>query len=167
MMATCWFNRSAAKRFSRYVGLCLIVGLLWTGCSGIRSYPRYTLNHKHGRMHRAIQSYLGTPYRWGGEDRQGVDCSGLVVVVFRQAVGMSLPHSTDELYSMGRGVARSRIRHGDLVFFSDSGRTPTHVGIGLGGTRFIHASSGQGVVISDLETDYFKQRYIGARRLRW
>ena len=150
----------------RFLQLCLVVWLLSLGCSGIRPYPRYASDHSRGRMQRAIDSYLGTPYRWGGEDHRGIDCSGLVVAVFRQALGVSLPHSTDELFRMGRGVNRDRIRYGDLVFFSEGGHEPTHVGISLGENVFVHAGSESGVVMASLETSYFRQRFIGARRLR-
>jgi hypothetical protein len=149
----------------RSVEVLLVAVLIGSACSGIRPYPRYTLNQQGVRMQRVIESYLNTPYRWGGEDSNGVDCSGLVVVVFRGAHGVSLPHRTEELFQMGQRVNSHSIRFGDLVFFAEKGGTPTHVGIGLGGDRFVHASSECGVIISSLKTSYFRERFIGARRL--
>lgn len=153
--------------YSRYRGFFLVLVLLGLACSGIRPYPRFTLDQKHVRLQRVIESYLDTPYLWGGQDRNGIDCSGLVVVIFQQALGVSLPHSTEALFNMGQGVGSGKVRYGDLVFFAERGGTPTHVGIGLGGGRFVHASSERGVVISSLGTSYFRERFIGARRLQW
>ena len=152
--------------FFRFCGFFLVLVLLGSACSGIRSYPRFSLDQKHLRMQRVIESYLDTPYLWGGENKNGIDCSGLVVVVFRQALGISLPHSTEALFNMGHGVGSGKVRYGDLVFFSEGGGSPTHVGIGLGGGRFVHASLERGVVISSLGTSYFRERFIGARRLQ-
>jgi cell wall-associated NlpC family hydrolase len=154
-------GRIAAGSFQLFVAVILLV----SACSGIRPYPRYTLNGWTARLHRVIESYLDTPYRWGGEDRGGIDCSGLVVVVYRQALGLSLPHDTDELYALGKRIGYGGIRFGDLVFFAEQGDTPTHIGVALGKDRFVHASSERGVIISSLETVYFRERFVGARRI--
>ena len=145
------------------------------GCAGIRSYPRYPFraDHRCGgrigqnreRIENVITSYLGTPYRWGGENQEGLDCSGLVVGVFQKALGVDLPHSTEKLFQMGQRVKRNRLCFGDFVFFSDTGSEVTHVGIYLGRNQFVHASKEKGVTISKLESSYFQQRYIGARRI--
>ncbi|MFQ6092945.1 MAG: C40 family peptidase [bacterium] len=156
------------------VALCGVV-LFGLACAGIRSYPRYTLkgNRERGarigqdrkRMERVIESYLGAPYRWGGEGQDGVDCSGLVVAVFRQALALPLPHSTQELFRMGLKLGPKEASFADLVFFGGKGGGATHVGICLGDGRFVHASKERGVMISSLDSPYFRERYIGARRI--
>jgi cell wall-associated NlpC family hydrolase len=111
-------------------------------------------------------SYLGTPYRRGGASRHGVDCSGLVGMVFGQQ-GVEVPRTASRQFSEGVGVLTEDLRPGDLVFFRDTyKRGISHVGIYIGDGRFIHAAGRRaGVIVSALDRPYYKRRYAGARRL--
>lgn len=115
---------------------------------------------------RYIAFYLGSPYREGGLTRTGFDCSGLVVRIFYDAFGIMLPHNSYALYQEGKLLGDSDPKIGDLLFFK-TGSTDTinHVGIYIIGTRFVHASSTRGVVISDLRSDYYRNNFAGIRRI--
>jgi cell wall-associated NlpC family hydrolase len=116
---------------------------------------------------RLAKSYLGTPYRWGGTDRTGMDCSGLVVRVYQDAYQWQLPHKSSLLYNGGSPVSLRSLEVGDLVFFhQNQGNKISHVGIFLGNGSFIHATTGQGVVLSKLNEAYYRTHYMGARRLK-
>ena len=116
------------------------------------------------RIVQTAMEYLGVPYVFGGTSPGGFDCSGYVRYVFAQA-GISLPRMADEQYEVGRPVAASDLRTGDLVFFSTYEYGPSHVGIYLSNGNFINASSSRGVVIDSLSSDYWGSCYIGARRI--
>jgi len=110
-------------------------------------------------------SYRGVPYRNGGSDPSGFDCSGFVQWVFAQQ-GRSLPREVREQYQSGQSVDRDEVQPGDLVFFETVSRGASHVGIALGNDRFVHAPSSRGVVrVESYTVDYWNQRYVGARRL--
>lgn len=113
--------------------------------------------------HTALR-YVGVPYVWGGTSLSGVDCSGFVQAVFEHN-GISLPRTADSQFEVGRAVKMRDLEPGDLVFFETYEAGASHVGIYLGGGRFIHASSSDGVRVDDLAMDYYAARYIGARRL--
>ncbi len=118
------------------------------------------------RLANELIPFLRTPYKYGGEDTTGVDCSGLVKVVFEKAFGLKLPHKAAYQYRMGKPVSRRRLEAGDLVFFYDKRyRRIGHVGIYLGDGQFIHSMIRKGVVISRLGEGYWKTYYAGARRL--
>ncbi|MDR3166918.1 MAG: C40 family peptidase [Treponema sp.] len=125
------------------------------------------------RVLKAADQYLGTPYRYGGADRQGLDCSGLVYLSFQDALGMQVPRNTTTLYIRAEPLADSRILPGDLVFFNTlgtgAGKAPvSHVGIYAGDGRFIHAASEgpkTGVIYSALNEDYWQRTYVGAGRV--
>jgi cell wall-associated NlpC family hydrolase len=110
-------------------------------------------------------SYRGVPYRNGGSDPAGFDCSGFVQWVFARH-GLRLPREVRDQYRIGTSVDRDAVQPGDLVFFETVSRGASHVGIALGGDQFVHAPSSRGVVrVECYTTDYWKRRYVGARRL--
>src|SRR5690606_36512595 len=112
-------------------------------------------------------SYLGIRYRFGGTSpATGLDCSGLVLNVFRNAVGLDLPRTAREMANLGDKIGRQDLKPGDLVFFNTMRRTFSHVGIYLGDGKFDHApSSGGKVRVESIATRYWPQRFTGARRL--
>lgn len=109
--------------------------------------------------------FLGTPYLFGGEGPSGIDCSSFVQQVFR-AHHISLPRTAREQITVGSDVAPGDLQKGDLVFFQTYASYPSHVGIYLGDGKMIHASSGRGeVTVSDMNSDYYSSRYLGAKRI--
>lgn len=110
-------------------------------------------------------SLRGTPYRNGGADTNGFDCSGFVWYVFGRH-GIVLGRTVAEQYRAGGEVAPSDLQEGDLVFFSTTTPGATHVGIVVGGDSFIHAPASTGVVrVENLSSSYWAPRFLGARRV--
>ncbi|MBC5806320.1 MAG: C40 family peptidase [Candidatus Eremiobacter antarcticus] len=107
--------------------------------------------------------FIGVPYAWGGTSFAGVDCSGFVQTVFHRN-GINLPRTADAQYASGQRVRASGMQPGDLVFFQTYSAGASHVGIYLGGGRFIHASSSNGVRVDSMSENYYASRFIGARR---
>lgn len=119
------------------------------------------------RIARAVDNWLGTPYRWGnGTPKVGTDCSGFVQGLFGRTFEIRLPRVSRDQYRTGHSVSRTDLRPGDLVFFDtrDSGRI-NHVGVYAGAGRFAHASASRGVVYDELRSRYFERAFRGARRL--
>ena len=113
----------------------------------------------------AAESRIGSPYRYGGAGPDAFDCSGLVAYAYGQ-VGITVPRTAAQQYSIARPVPRSQLRPGDLVFFRLSGRTVSHVGIYAGNDRFVHApQTGGQVRMASLNDDWYRERYAGAGRL--
>ena len=107
----------------------------------------------------------GTPYRSGGNDPAGFDCSGFVRYVFAQH-GRSLPREVKDQFTVGVRIERDEVRPGDLVFFETVSRGASHVGIALGGGEFVHAPSSRGVVrVERYTAEYWATRWVGARRI--
>jgi cell wall-associated NlpC family hydrolase len=107
----------------------------------------------------------GTPYRNGGSDPRGFDCSGFTQYVFAQH-GIALSRAVREQYEEGQPIDAGALSPGDLVFFTTSDPGASHVAIVVGGDEFVHAPSSSGVVrVEHLRSSYWSQRYIGARRM--
>ena len=120
----------------------------------------------YDRLKSILDSYLGTPYRYGGMSRRGIDCSGLVFLVYQELAHTSLPRNARSLYAMGRHVPASAMKPGDLVFFRTGlFRSVNHVGIAAERGRFVHASSRKGVMYSSLDEEYFRKHFVGIRRI--
>jgi cell wall-associated NlpC family hydrolase len=114
---------------------------------------------------RLALSLLGTPYRAGGTDPTGFDCSGFVDYVFAQ-YSVPLPRTVGDLAHEGQPVEPTDIRAGDLVFFSTVAPGPSHVGIALGDGTFVHAPNVTGEVrIERLGSPYWATRLVGVRRM--
>jgi cell wall-associated NlpC family hydrolase len=108
----------------------------------------------------------GVPYRNGGVTPEGFDCSGLVRYVLAQ-YGRTVPRQTRDQFTAGERVDRDDLRAGDLVFFSTVAPGASHVGILLDDDEFVHAPSSRGVVrVERLTTEYWRKRFVGARRVR-
>lgn len=120
---------------------------------------------RNTRLLQEILRHIGTPYRLGGVDASGIDCSGYTWKVFSNSMNIELPRSTDDQFRFGRSVRMSDLQFGDLIFFNTTGRNPSHVGIYIGDNLFAHASVSYGVTISSLESTYFQRRVTGIRRV--
>jgi probable lipoprotein NlpC len=120
------------------------------------------------RVISAAENYEHTPYRYGGLDRHGLDCSGLVYISFQDALGVSVPRNAWSLYSWVEKIPIKDALPGDLVFFATTGNgTVSHVGIFVGDGRFIHSASEgpvTGVIYSDLDERYWSRTYTGVGR---
>ena len=110
-------------------------------------------------------SLQGAPYRNGGTDPSGFDCSGFVAYVFAQQ-GLAVPRTVSELYVAGREISADALEPGDLVFFSTVAPGATHVGIAVSADEFVHAPSSKGVVrVERLSASYWNSRFVGIRRV--
>ncbi|CEK32232.1 cell wall hydrolase [[Clostridium] sordellii] len=111
-------------------------------------------------------SKLGSPYVWGAEGPNTFDCSGLTSYVFRNAAGVSLPRTSGSQYGVGTSVSKANLQPGDLVFFSTGGGGISHVGIYVGGGQMIHApQTGDVVKVSNINSSYWQNAYVGAKRV--
>ena len=134
--------------------------------------PGDDLSENSGRYSRSpsnidsfISEWLGTPYKYGGLSKRGVDCSGFVYLLMLHVYNKKIPRISQNQYRKGRKIMRSRLQKGDLVFFKRvRSRGIDHVGVYLGDNSFAHASVQKGVIISSLSEEYYNKRYAGACR---
>jgi cell wall-associated NlpC family hydrolase len=116
-------------------------------------------------LFQQYKQWEGTEYKFGGTDRNGVDCSGFVYLTFKNKFGLELPRSTDEQIEIGRDVTGRLLQPGDLLFFR-TGFFDRHVGIYLDNKNFIHASKDRGIMISSLDNQYWQSKFRKAKRIR-
>lgn len=113
-----------------------------------------------------LAHWHGTPYRYGGMSHNGVDCSGFVLVTFRDKFALTLPRETRQQATIGTEVDKDDLIPGDLVFFkTGAGSSGLHVGIYDTDNQFIHASTSHGVMRSSLDNVYWRQVFWQARRI--
>jgi len=144
----------------------IVIAFTMVGCGGLRKGAK--MKPRDGVVFYA-KSYLGTPYAYGGNTKNGIDCSGLINQAY-QKQGVRIPRTVNELRKKGKRISVDRAKKGDIIFFRTSKkRKLTHAGIVVdvrkGIPRFIHASTSQGVMISSLANAYWEKRYAQTRRL--
>ncbi len=157
---------SKMVRWYAFAGaLWLIIGLV-SGC--VAAPPRPAGAYSAAAADTAADialTMVGKPYQYRGESPEGFDCSGLVRYSYL-AAGMNLPHGTGPLMQRTVPILSRDMRKGDLLFFDQSGKKYSHVGIFTSNRRFVHAtSSGKNVREDSLDDPYWKKHFLGARRV--
>ncbi len=119
------------------------------------------------KLDAAARAYIGTPYVWGGETKKGIDCSGFTKQSYQEGAQIGIPRNSRQQWKTGARVDYDKLQEGDLVFFDTMGHGVSHVGMVVDpkSNHFIHASSSRGVIEDDLGKQWFKKRYLGARRV--
>ena len=116
------------------------------------------------KLFHFVYDWIGTPYRFGGSSRRGIDCSAFTKELYSEVFNMDIQRSSRDIFSMVSPVRRDDLKEGDLVFFKIHSRRISHVGIYLGNNRFAHASS-RGVAISSLDDAYYRRYFYRGGRL--
>lgn len=111
------------------------------------------------RLYEFIDQWEGTPYRYGGTSKSGVDCSGFVGNLYSEVYKKSIPRSTTDMEKSTKNVGKSNLKEGDVVFFDIDGKKTSHVGVYLQNGRFVHASTSKGVIVSDLSNPYYQKTF--------
>lgn len=148
--------------------LCLFIILLLT--ASCASHKAKVRAKQIEQVIGTAKTFMGTPYKYGGTTRSGMDCSALTIHAY-QAVNLSLPRSAEDQSTVGQKIKQKDLQPGDLVFFATGKRRRkiTHVGlvtdVRRSNVKFIHASTSLGVIETDLSQDYYAKRYRSARRI--
>jgi len=114
-------------------------------------------------LYEFIENWLDTRYRFGGSTKSGIDCSGFSSMLCKEVYKITLPRMASEQYKVCEKIDKENMTEGDLVFFNTRGGV-SHVGVYLMNDFFIHSSTKEGVIISNLNEDYYHNRFIGAGR---
>lgn len=152
----------------------IVLGLACVGCASTNAVPRPfpggpLQSHDQRRTPSVVEQalrFLGTPYVDGGESPAGFDCSGFTRYVFA-LTQVELPRLAQDQFRVGKKRSLGKARPGDLIFFSTVAPGPSHVGVVVDQTHFVHAPATTGVVrLESFESPYWKRRLVGVRRVR-
>ena len=108
----------------------------------------------NGRLYAFVDQWMGTPYKFGGLDKDGIDCSGLTLLLEQQVYGVNIPRTTGQQINVIKRKYEEELTEGDLVFFDYDGKKFSHVGVYLQNGYYVHASSTRGVMITKLHDPY-------------
>ena len=133
--------------------------------SDLAPFGKTFITKKQGaQIVSTAKDLMGVAYVFGGTTPKGFDCSGLLQYVFKMN-GLSIPRLADEQYQLGRSAQKHQLSAGDLVFFTTYTSGVSHCGIYIGDGKFLHASSSRGVTINSLDDEYWRTRFVGAKKL--
>jgi lipoprotein Spr len=117
------------------------------------------------KLYKFIYEWIGTPYRFGGNTKNGIDCSAFTKAIYDKVFNTTILRNSRDIFSMVNPLPKDELKEGDLVFFKIKSRSITHIGIYLGDSRFAHASSTRGVVISNLNEPYYSRYFYKGGRI--
>ncbi len=121
---------------------------------------------RESKLYKFIGEWYGTAYKYGGCDKNGIDCSCFTGTLYREIYGKTIARSAKDIYKDCNRVKESHLKEGDLLFFKIGSKEITHVGVFLKERKFVHASTKKGVMISNLDEDFFKKVFYEAGRLK-
>lgn len=165
------------KRFFSYI----LVGIIIASCSTSKKYvtthtqEAENLSTKLGielqkgynkDLIKSIISWLGTPYKYGGSDKSGTDCSGFIMQVYQEVYNLKTPRSANGIYEASKIIKKENLDQGQFVFFKINTTKVGHVGIFIQESYFAHASSSKGVMISSLDENYWSKYFVGGGKLK-
>jgi lipoprotein Spr len=116
------------------------------------------------KLFHFVYDWIGTPYRFGGNTKKGIDCSAFTKELYSEVFNLDIKRSSRDIFSMVSPVSKDELKEGDLVFFKIHSRSITHIGIYLGNNRFAHASM-KGVAISNLDDAYYNRYFYKGGRV--
>jgi len=146
--------------------------LFVTACStrGVNTYKRTIApayksdNTTTALLYKEYEKYSNTRYKYGGQSTDGIDCSALVQAIYKNSFHKQIPRTTKDQARTGYRVDKNSARPGDIILFK-TGYNVRHAGIVIEKGKFLHASTKKGVIITDIEKPYYKQRYWQIRRV--
>ena len=121
---------------------------------------------KNETLYKFINEWYGVPYKYAGKDKVGIDCSGLTSTLYLKVYNKTISSNTKALVGEVKKISESDLKEGDLVFFNTNGKSISHVGVYLQNHKFVHASTKKGVMISDMNEEYFKKTYVSSGRVK-
>ena len=124
-----------------------------------------TANSSINKMMNIANSQIGKPYKWGAIGQNSFDCSGFTSYIYKNGAGINLPRTSVAQSKVGSKISRNQLKSGDLVFFNTAGKGISHVGMYIGDSKFIHASTSKGIRIDSLNSSYYKSRFVSASRI--
>lgn len=131
--------------------------------AALMGVPADDLNNK--KLVNFLDNWYGVPYKYGGSDHSGIDCSHLVAKALQDVYNKKVTGTAGDMEKLSSHIKESKLQEGDLVFFKIESKQVSHVGVYLANHHFMHASSKKGVMISDLEEPYFKKYYYAGGRI--
>ncbi len=145
------------------VTLFFVALMILASCASTGNYSAGRVKVIENKLDQAYDRWKGTRYQIGGENSRGIDCSALMMIIMKDQFGVKIPRTTELQVKKGKKVSPKFLMPGDFVFFR-TGPKQLHVGIIIRPGKFMHASTSQGVIISELNNPYWKKRVIGFRR---
>lgn len=113
-----------------------------------------------------VDEWNGVPYKYGGKTKQGVDCSSLSTILYREVYNKSVIGSSADLFTFCNPIKKEDLKEGDFVFFKIGQSKISHMGVYLQNNKFVHATTKKGVMINDLDEAYYKKYFYKAGRLK-
>lgn len=159
-----WYKIKTSSNVEGWVN-SKYIGSYTQSLSEIKTEQSTAQNNSINNIIKIANAQIGKPYKWGATGPSSFDCSGFTSYIYKNGAGISLTRTSVAQSKVGTKISRNQLKTGDLVFFNTSGNGISHVGMYIGDSKFIHASTSKGVRIDSLNSTYYKSRFVSASRI--
>jgi lipoprotein Spr len=118
------------------------------------------------KLYSFIDEWYGVPYKYGGKNKNGIDCSNFTSTLYSNVYSKPLTGSSSSIFNQCKVISKNNLEEGDLVFFKIDGDNISHIGVYLQNNKFVHATTKRGVMIDDLDEEYYKKYYYKGGRIK-
>jgi lipoprotein Spr len=122
-------------------------------------------NISNTKLYSFIDDWYGVPYKYAGNTKKGVDCSGFTIILYKEVFGKVISGTSASLYNQSKKLSKEDLHEGDLVFFKIDSKEVSHIGIYLQNNKFVHATTKAGVMIDDLNEEYYRKYFTGGGKI--
>ncbi len=120
----------------------------------------------NAKLYQLIDAWNGRPYKYGGNSKKGIDCSNFAAIIYSEIYNKTLNGSSVAIFNQCEEISKNNLTQGDLIFFKIESTSISHVGVYLINNKFVHVTTKKGIMIDDLEDDYYKKYFYKAGRIK-
>jgi len=159
-----WYKIKTSSNIEGWVN-SKYIGSYTQPSNEIKTEELNTNNSSINNIIKIANAQIGKKYKWGATGPNSFDCSGFTSYIYKNGVGINLPRTSIAQSKVGIKISKNQLKSGDLVFFNTSGKGISHVGMYIGDSKFIHASTSKGIRIDSLNSSYYKSRFVTGSRI--
>jgi lipoprotein Spr len=163
-LSSCHSSKSTSKTASTEKGSASKSDKIKQKYAGVLNVKENEIDNV--KLYAFIDEWYGTPYKYGGQNKKGIDCSNFSAILYKQIYNVSIQGSSSAIFDQCKTISKKHLNEGDLLFFKIDDGKISHIGVYLQNNKFVHATTKKGVMIDDMDEPYYKKYFYKVGRVK-